>query len=78
VNWGFEEFVAVLHAIRGEREQMLAQLRRGMEIGLTDSANLKTSPWYQPYQDDPEFQAIVAELEARQARMRNSLRVEGL
>lgn len=78
VNWGYEEFVATLHAVKGEREKMLERLRRAVEIGLTDSANLKYSPWYAPYRDDPEFQAIVAELEARQARMRNALRAEGL
>lgn len=78
VNWGYEEFVASLHAIQGEREKMLERLRLAMEIGLADSRNLKFSPWYAPYQENPEFKAIVAELEARQARMRNSLRAEGL
>ena len=78
VNWGYEEFVAALHAIQGEPEMMLSRLRRAMEIGLTDSINLKVSPWYEPFRESPEFQAIVTQLEARQARMRNSLRVEGL
>jgi hypothetical protein len=78
VNWGYEEFVAALHAMQGEPEMMLSRLRRAMEIGLTDSVNLKVSPWYEPFRDNPEFQAIVTQLEARQARMRNSLRVEGL
>ena len=78
VNWGYEEFVASLHAIEGNREAMLERLERGLEIGLVASSLIKIAPWYDPYQDDPEFRAVIAELEARQARMRNSLRVEGL
>ena len=78
VNWGYEGFVASLHAIEGNREAMLERLEQALEIGLVDSSSIKVSPWYDAYRDDPELQAVVAELESRQARMRNSLRVEGL
>ncbi len=71
-------FVAALNARAGNREEMLANLRRAVELGDTGIRWLEVGPWYEPYRDDPEFLAIVEDIRARQQKMRNSLRVEGL
>ena len=78
VNWGYEGFAAAIYAMRGDRENMFLRLRKALETGYTDNRNLETEPWFEPYREDPEFQAILEEIRARQQKMRNSLRVEGL
>jgi TolB-like protein/Tfp pilus assembly protein PilF len=78
VDWGYQGFAASVYAMRGDRENMYLRLRKAVEAGNTDNRDLETGPWYAPYRDDPEFQAILEEIRARQQKMRNSLRVEGL
>jgi TolB-like protein/tetratricopeptide (TPR) repeat protein len=78
VNWGYEAFAASIYAMRGDRENMLLRLRKAVAAGSTDNRDLEYGPWFAPYRDDPEFQAILEEMRVRQQTMRNSLRVEGL
>ena len=78
VNWGYEAFAASIYAMRGDRESMFLRLRKAVEAGSTDTRDLESGPWFAPYRDEPEFQAILEEMRARQVKMRSSLRVEGL
>ena len=78
VDVGLYEFMAVLAAMRGDRAELYEQLGKAVELGFNGSRQLKNQPWYAAYRDESEFRAILETMHARQARMRNSLRVEGL
>jgi len=78
VDWGYQGFAASIYAMKGDRENMYLRLRKAVEAGSTDNRDLEFGPWFAPYRDEPEFQAILEEIRARQQKMRNSLRVEGL
>lgn len=78
VDHGLYEFKAMLAAMRGDRAQLYEALAKAVELGFNRSRWLENLPWYAPYRDDPEFKAILETIRARQTRMRNSLRVEGL
>jgi TolB-like protein/Flp pilus assembly protein TadD len=78
VDSGYYWFVASLDARTGNRDGMLTHLRKAVDAGATDIRWLEVMPWWDPYRDDPEFLEIQGEIKARQLKMRNSLRAEGL
>jgi len=78
VDMSLHQFLALLAAMRGDRAELYEQLGKAVELGFNGSRLLESEPWYAAYRDEPEFQAILETIHARQARMRNSLRVEGL
>lgn len=75
---GFEYFKAFLAALSNDREQVLAQLRKAVDMGFMRVRQLEFEPWWDAYQGDPEFQAIVADVRLRQTKQRNALRAEGI
>lgn len=58
---------ARVHALRGEREQALAQLRRAIAQGYARHWFLANDPVFAKWRADPEFTALVAGLNARAA-----------
>lgn len=54
---------AMVAAIEGDHEQVLANLDAAIDAGLRDHFMFR-EPAMQPYLEDPEFQAIVARLDA--------------
>ncbi len=54
---------AMVAAIEGDREQVMANLEAAIGAGLRDNFILR-EPAMEPYQEDPEFQALVARLDA--------------
>ena len=65
------EFVAYeqarVHALRGEREQALVQLRRAVAQGYARHWFLANDPVFSPWRTDPEFTALVTGMNARAA-----------
>ena len=65
------EFVAYgqarVHALRGEREQALVQLRRAVAQGYARHWFLANDPVFAPWRTDPEFTALVSDMDARAA-----------
>ena len=51
-------------AVRGEREPALEYLRRALKRGFSSAWTIH-DPVFDSLRDDPEFQAIVAEIEKR-------------
>lgn len=58
---------ARVHALRGEREQALAQLRRAVAQGFARDWFLANDPVFAKWRADPEFTALVAGINARAA-----------
>ncbi len=58
---------ARVHALRGEREQALAQLRRAIAQGYARHWFLANDPVFAKWRADPEFTALVAGMNARAA-----------
>ena len=56
--------LAAYWTLVGEPAKALPLLRQAVELGLTD-ASLQNNPDFLPLQDEPEFLAIVAEMEKR-------------
>ena len=56
---------ARVHALRGEREQALAQLRRAIAQGYVRHWFLANDPVFAKWRTDPEFTALVAGMNAR-------------
>ncbi|PCI72751.1 MAG: hypothetical protein COB38_03135, partial [Gammaproteobacteria bacterium] len=78
VHQGFQLQLALMAAFRGDRENVIAHLRRSMEIGFLSNRILNVEPWWDAFRDDPEFIAILKEIRSRQTKQRNALRAEGL
>jgi len=72
------EFLAMLAAMRGDRAEFYTQFGKAVELGYCDGRALENLPWFDPYRDEAQFQALLENIRGRQAQMRNSLRVEGL
>lgn len=58
---------ARVHALRGEREQALAQLRRAIAQGYARHWFLANDPVFAKWRADPEFTVLVADMNARAA-----------
>ena len=58
---------ARVHALRGEREEALAQLRRAVAQGYARHWFLANDPVFAPWRTDPEFTALVTGMNARAA-----------
>jgi hypothetical protein len=67
--WGHGIADAELHALRGEKAKALAALQKHAETGLRDQWRwqLLYSPNLESLHDEPEFQAMIAEIEADMA-----------
>jgi tetratricopeptide (TPR) repeat protein len=67
--WGHGIADAELHALRGEKAKALAALQKHAETGLRDQWRwqLLYSPNLESIRDTPEYQAMVAEIEADMA-----------
>jgi TolB-like protein/Flp pilus assembly protein TadD len=69
---------AVVAALKRDRDAAIANLREAITRGDRQLQNYRYEPWWQQYEGDPEFDALVTELETTLARQRASLRVEGI
>ena len=78
VGLGIWNARSVAAALLGDREAAIANMRETIARGGRRSRNYRNEPWWQQYHGDPEFDALLAELEAILTRQRNALRVEGL
>ncbi len=67
IGWGIAD--VQIYALRGEKEQALSALRRAIDEGWRVEwwYQLKLKPDLEPLHDEPEFQAMVAEIEADMA-----------
>ena len=79
VNRNYESDTAIiLGAFRGDRDTVIARLKRAVELGYLRNRSLAMDPWWGAYREDPEFQVIVEDIRNRQMRQLNALRAEGL
>jgi TolB-like protein/Flp pilus assembly protein TadD len=70
--------IAGVAAIERDRDAAISNLREAIARGDRQIQNYLYEPWWQQYAGDPEFDAIIAELQTTLARQRASLRVEGI
>jgi DNA-binding winged helix-turn-helix (wHTH) protein/tetratricopeptide (TPR) repeat protein len=66
--------LTAIHAMSGRGDEAIDQLRGAIDHGFVDVAALESWPFFRTLHDDPRYQAIVADLRARIARMRNEVR----
>jgi len=64
------EFVVFIHVVRGDKQKAIAALRENFEAGAVSFAFQYRSPVVAPMLDEPDWLALVAEIEAEFARQR--------
>ena len=72
-NGNFQFRLALLSAIRGDREQLLGHLNKAVASAYVRFWSLQREKIFAPWRDDPEFIAIVEQLRAHGARERDKL-----
>ena len=79
VNAWFDPMLsAQIAALMGDRDAVNNNLERAVANGFTEAHLLEYIPWWEPYRNDPAFQAILERIRQRQASMLNGLEAEGL
>ncbi len=73
--WGYGNWDAELYAVMGDKEMALAKLREAVDAGwrafqYLGPWHLANDPLLESLREEPEFQAIVAEIKADLARQR--------
>ena len=72
-------YLAQLNAISGKTEQAMTALRNAAsEGGLTCTHCLHNFPHYDSLRDDPAFNLLIADQEAKNAAQRQSLADDGM
>jgi hypothetical protein len=68
-SYGYEIADVRIHALRGDKQKALSALRQAIDEGWRDSwwYHLKYDPTLESLHGEPEFQAMVAEIEADMA-----------
>ena len=63
--------IAAIHAAKGEREQALEWLERGLASGYKDYATLARNPIFENVRGDARFAAVLKKMEQAVAAMRD-------
>jgi adenylate cyclase len=69
---------ATLHAVEGESEQALADMRQAIDLGWRQSWYARSDPNLESLRNTPEFKEMMAEVDADIARQKEQLKQEGL
>jgi TolB-like protein/tetratricopeptide (TPR) repeat protein len=70
--------LAEAHAIRGETEESVKALRQAFNDGFTTSPYLRVDPHFDDMRQDPGFQAVYSEIEAKLMSQHQDLVDEGM
>jgi len=65
--------LAELHALRGETKLAVAALRQALKDGFTTFPYLRVAPQFDGLREDPDFQAVYEEMEAKLMSQRQGL-----
>jgi tetratricopeptide (TPR) repeat protein len=66
--------LTAIHAMSGRIDEAIDQLHGAIDHGFVDIAALDTWPFFRALHDDPRYHAMVSDLRARIAKMRNEAR----